>query len=116
MRRPVVTENTAIVDVVVDPYLARHLKPHQREGVSFMYECIMGMRSENTGIQTNILSDNKSWFVKEKKEISMSLGDTPQGFPFGAKMGKVPPCLPPYFSEKFSTKLKKAFLRHETQC
>ncbi|XP_072023866.1 DNA repair and recombination protein RAD54B-like [Amphiura filiformis] len=34
-----------IVDVVVDPYLASKLRPHQREGVQFLYECIMGMRA-----------------------------------------------------------------------
>ncbi|KAK1144706.1 helicase [Aspergillus melleus] len=36
-----------IVDVVVDPILAKHLRPHQREGVKFLYECVMGMRSFN---------------------------------------------------------------------
>lgn len=30
---------------VIDPYLGRHLRPHQREGVSFMYECVMGLKS-----------------------------------------------------------------------
>jgi hypothetical protein len=34
-----------VVDVVVDPYLASVLRPHQREGVRFMYECVMGMKS-----------------------------------------------------------------------
>ncbi|KAM4688311.1 DNA repair and recombination protein RAD54B isoform 2-T2 [Discoglossus pictus] len=33
-----------IVDVVVDPYLAVHLRPHQQGGVLFLYECVMGMR------------------------------------------------------------------------
>ncbi|GAB1599245.1 DNA repair and recombination protein RAD54B-like [Argonauta hians] len=33
-----------IVDVVVDPYIAQHLRPHQREGIIFLYECVMGMR------------------------------------------------------------------------
>ncbi|KAI4883629.1 hypothetical protein NFI96_012926 [Prochilodus magdalenae] len=33
-----------VVDVVVDPYLTNHLRPHQREGVVFLYECLMGMR------------------------------------------------------------------------
>ncbi|XP_027028166.2 DNA repair and recombination protein RAD54B [Tachysurus fulvidraco] len=33
-----------LVDVVVDPHLTNHLRPHQREGVVFLYECIMGMR------------------------------------------------------------------------
>ncbi|XP_048881029.1 DNA repair and recombination protein RAD54B isoform X1 [Brienomyrus brachyistius] len=34
-----------VVDVVVDPYLTARLRPHQREGVIFLYECIMGMRA-----------------------------------------------------------------------
>nr|XP_020641034.1 DNA repair and recombination protein RAD54B [Pogona vitticeps] len=33
-----------VVDVVVDPYLVNHLRPHQREGIVFLYECVMGMR------------------------------------------------------------------------
>ncbi|KAI5783623.1 SNF2 family N-terminal domain-containing protein [Geopyxis carbonaria] len=33
-----------LVDVVIDPYLSQHLRPHQREGVEFMYQCVMGMR------------------------------------------------------------------------
>ena len=33
-----------LVDVVVDPHLSRHLRPHQREGVVFLYECLMNMR------------------------------------------------------------------------
>ncbi|XP_040287956.1 DNA repair and recombination protein RAD54B isoform X3 [Bufo bufo] len=33
-----------VVDVVVDPYVAVHLRPHQKEGILFLYECVMGMR------------------------------------------------------------------------
>ncbi|NXG74575.1 RA54B protein, partial [Baryphthengus martii] len=33
-----------LVDVVVDPYIANNLRPHQREGIIFLYECVMGMR------------------------------------------------------------------------
>lgn len=33
-----------IVDVVVDPILTRSFRKHQREGVAFLYECVMGMR------------------------------------------------------------------------
>lgn len=33
-----------IVDVVVDPLLTQHLREHQREGVKFLYECVMGLR------------------------------------------------------------------------
>ena len=28
----------------VPPVLAKWLRPHQREGVQFMYECVMGLR------------------------------------------------------------------------
>ena len=45
MKRPtIVPKGKQVVDVVVDPFLARHLREHQREGVRFMYECVMGMR------------------------------------------------------------------------
>ncbi len=33
-----------IVDVVIDPVLSNHLRPHQKEGVQFLYECTMGYR------------------------------------------------------------------------
>ncbi|KAL2858194.1 SNF2 family N-terminal domain-containing protein [Aspergillus pseudodeflectus] len=48
MQRPdSVPKGRRIVDVVVDPLLGKHLRPHQREGVKFLYECVMGMRSFN---------------------------------------------------------------------
>ncbi|XP_028624664.1 DNA repair and recombination protein RAD54B [Grammomys surdaster] len=34
-----------IVDVVIDPHLVRHLRPHQKDGIIFLYECVMGMRA-----------------------------------------------------------------------
>ncbi|BFZ03608.1 hypothetical protein BsWGS_06647 [Bradybaena similaris] len=34
-----------VVDVVVDPYLSNYLRSHQRTGVIFLYECILGMRN-----------------------------------------------------------------------
>lgn len=36
-----------VVDVVVDPLLTKSLRQHQREGVQFLYECVMGMRDFN---------------------------------------------------------------------
>lgn len=33
------------MDVVVDPYISAHLRPHQQEGVKFLYECVMGYRN-----------------------------------------------------------------------
>ncbi|EDN09656.1 conserved hypothetical protein [Histoplasma mississippiense (nom. inval.)] len=48
MKRPTsVPKGKQIVDVVLDPLLAKHLREHQREGVKFLYECVMGMRSFN---------------------------------------------------------------------
>ncbi|KDQ57711.1 hypothetical protein JAAARDRAFT_156637 [Jaapia argillacea MUCL 33604] len=37
-------KNLPIIPVVVDPVLGRHLRPHQSEGVRFLYECVMGLR------------------------------------------------------------------------
>ena len=31
-------------DVFVPPVLAKWLRPHQREGVHFMYRCVMGLK------------------------------------------------------------------------
>lgn len=39
-----VPKGKQIVDVVVDPLLTANLREHQREGVKFMYECVMGLR------------------------------------------------------------------------
>ncbi|EHB16386.1 DNA repair and recombination protein RAD54B, partial [Heterocephalus glaber] len=33
-----------LVDVVIDPHVVHHLRPHQKEGIIFLYECVMGMR------------------------------------------------------------------------
>ncbi len=35
-------ESSPVVDV--DPMLTRWLRPHQREGVQFMFECVTGQR------------------------------------------------------------------------
>ena len=44
MRPKTAPKGRQLVDVVVDPLLSQHLRDHQREGVKFMYECVMGMR------------------------------------------------------------------------
>lgn len=38
------SEGLNIIDVVVDPLLANQLRPHQKEGVIFLYECVLGYR------------------------------------------------------------------------
>ncbi|CDK26435.1 unnamed protein product [Kuraishia capsulata CBS 1993] len=42
MKRP--ETGASLTDVVVDPILCDHLRPHQREGVQFLYECLMDMK------------------------------------------------------------------------
>ena len=39
----------AAAAVVVDPCISARLRPHQREGVAFLYECVMGLRGPHTG-------------------------------------------------------------------
>lgn len=63
MKRPV----DAKVDVVVDPLLSGRLREHQREGVKFMYECVMGLRDYDG--RGAILADE------------MGLGKQSSGFP-----------------------------------
>eukprot|EP01125_Pyxidicula_operculata_P014877 TRINITY_DN500_c0_g1_i3.p1 TRINITY_DN500_c0_g1~~TRINITY_DN500_c0_g1_i3.p1 ORF type:complete len:943 (-),score=202.97 TRINITY_DN500_c0_g1_i3:122-2950(-) len=43
------------IPVVVDPLVARFLRPHQIDGVKFMFECVMGMRTDGNGC---ILADD----------------------------------------------------------
>ncbi|CAL1708125.1 unnamed protein product [Somion occarium] len=42
-------KNAPIVPVVIDPILGRKLRPHQVEGVKFMYECVMGLAHSGNG-------------------------------------------------------------------
>ncbi|GAB7341812.1 hypothetical protein MBLNU457_g0139t1 [Dothideomycetes sp. NU457] len=57
MTRPVdIPTGKAVVDVVVDPLVCKHLREHQREGVAFLYDCVMGIRS-NEGLGA-ILADD----------------------------------------------------------
>jgi DNA repair and recombination protein RAD54B len=40
-------EHLPVIDVVVDMCLARVLRPHQRLGIVFLYECVMGMKKSD---------------------------------------------------------------------
>ncbi|XVE93354.1 hypothetical protein REPUB_Repub01dG0184700 [Reevesia pubescens] len=46
-----------LVPIVVDPLLVRFLRPHQREGVQFMFECVSGLYSA-ANINGCILADD----------------------------------------------------------
>lgn len=48
MKRPEsIPKGKEVVDVVLDPLLGNHLREHQKEGVKFLYECVMGLRPFN---------------------------------------------------------------------
>lgn len=40
-----VLSRKGVVPVVVDPHLSKQLRPHQRDGIQFMYDCLMGERA-----------------------------------------------------------------------
>jgi hypothetical protein len=42
--KPAPMERYSRKDVFVPPILAKWLRPHQREGVEFMYQCVMGLK------------------------------------------------------------------------
>ncbi|KAL5788356.1 hypothetical protein ACOSP7_005305 [Xanthoceras sorbifolium] len=46
----------SLIQILVDPLLVRFLRPHQREGVQFMFECVSGLCSAN--IYGCILADD----------------------------------------------------------
>ncbi|AJP37155.1 Rdh54p [Saccharomyces cerevisiae YJM1078] len=72
----------AEVDVIVDPLLGKFLRPHQREGVKFMYDCVMGLARPRIENQ-NIDCTTKSLVLENDSDISgclladdMGLGKT----------------------------------------
>lgn len=44
-----VDKSKILVHVVVDPVVGNILRPHQREGVKFMYDCVTGAKGEFQG-------------------------------------------------------------------
>uniref|UniRef100_A0A667X7K2 RAD54 homolog B n=1 Tax=Myripristis murdjan TaxID=586833 RepID=A0A667X7K2_9TELE len=70
-----------VVDVVVDPYLTTHLRPHQRDGLLFLYECVMGMRA--TGRYGCILADEMG-LGKTLQSVALAWTLLRQG-PYGGK-------------------------------
>lgn len=50
-----IDESKKKVHVVVDPMITKVLRPHQREGVKFMYECVTGKQID--GFNGCIMAD-----------------------------------------------------------
>ncbi|KAM3614108.1 uncharacterized protein V6R79_010340 [Siganus canaliculatus] len=70
-----------VVDVVVDPYLTTHLRPHQRDGLLFLYECVMGMRAASR--HGAILADEMG-LGKTLQSVALSWTLLKQG-PYGGR-------------------------------
>ncbi|CAG6015482.1 unnamed protein product [Menidia menidia] len=70
-----------VVDVVIDPHLTTHLRPHQRDGLLFLYECVMGMRA--VGRYGAILADEMG-LGKTLQSVALSWTLLKQG-PYGAR-------------------------------
>ncbi|KAJ0000387.1 hypothetical protein NQD34_012229 [Periophthalmus magnuspinnatus] len=70
-----------LVDVVVDPHLTTHLRPHQRDGILFLYECVMGMRA--VGRFGAILADEMG-LGKTLQSVALTWTLLKQG-PYGGK-------------------------------
>uniref|UniRef100_A0A7N6ANP3 RAD54 homolog B n=1 Tax=Anabas testudineus TaxID=64144 RepID=A0A7N6ANP3_ANATE len=70
-----------VVDVVLDPHLTTHLRPHQRDGLLFLYECVMGMRA--VGRYGAILADEMG-LGKTLQSVAVTWTLLKQG-PYGGK-------------------------------
>lgn len=44
---------SAEVDVIVDPFISKNLRSHQREGIKFMYDCVLGLSRPPKDLATN---------------------------------------------------------------
>jgi len=44
VQQPAPKEEYAARDVIVPEPIGKWLRPHQREGVEFMYKCVMGLK------------------------------------------------------------------------
>ncbi|KAH9313819.1 hypothetical protein KI387_022446, partial [Taxus chinensis] len=68
--------------IVVDPVLVRFLRPHQREGVQFMFECVAGLRDfskANESLAGCILADDMG-LGKTLQSITLLYTMLRQGF------------------------------------
>ncbi|KAG9450907.1 hypothetical protein H6P81_010872 [Aristolochia fimbriata] len=71
-------EGPLLTPIVVDPLLVRFLRPHQREGVQFMFTCVSGLLS-SSGISGCILADDMG-LGKTLQSISLLYTLLCQGF------------------------------------
>ncbi|GLC51026.1 hypothetical protein PLESTB_000458000 [Pleodorina starrii] len=80
-----------VAPVVIDPYLGRHLRPHQEEGVRFMYDAVMGL---STPDKTGCILADEMGLGKTLQVITLTwtlLRQGPEGRPLAGKVLVVTP-------------------------
>jgi hypothetical protein len=60
----------------VDPFIARHLREHQKQGVIFLYECVMGLRnpSQNGAVSLQRQSCSSCCFAARAAVLAVLRG------------------------------------------
>ena len=72
---------SVMTDVVVDPHLSRHLRPHQAAGLVFLYRCVMGF---NEGGNKGVILADEMGLGKTLQTIALIWTLLKQG-PWGGK-------------------------------
>lgn len=69
-------KNKVLVHVVVDPVVGNILRPHQRDGVKFMYDCVTGAKGEFYGcIMADEVGAQASAFAKRNQKYLPLVSD-----------------------------------------
>jgi DNA repair and recombination protein RAD54B len=75
------------VPIVMDPYLGKHLRPHQRAGIKYLYNCVEGMNKTREDNRGAVLADEMG-LGKSLQSISLIwtvLKQGPLGTPVAQK-------------------------------
>ncbi|KAF8405043.1 hypothetical protein HHK36_009940 [Tetracentron sinense] len=91
--------------IVVDPLLVRFLRPHQREGVQFMFECVAGLSSP-ASISGCILADDMG-LGKTLQSITLLYTLLHQGFDGKPMVRKVIIVTPTSLVSNWESEIKK---------
>lgn len=94
-----------LMPIVVDPLLVRFLRPHQREGVQFMFECVSGFYS-TANINGCILADDMG-LGKTLQSITLLYTLLGQGFDGKPMVKKIIIATPTSLVSNWEAEIKK---------